>query len=221
MIAGLNRKRKNAVDKEVPDEYDPTDRKVGRPSKGGEALRAKRYYVKNHLLILQKRKLRRYVLKVKKILSDNDYDIEAVKSGLDKSCNVYRLRDNKGAEMDSILGAVNLGREDHYLSFLNEEAGKELNVESGYSEGMKTQIEETFSDLANKHTCRLFQLATLLSAYLLLNYARKKISNEDIDVEDLKKICLEEYEVSYNHLTGEELPEGFIKKEEMTGLPSN
>lgn len=116
---------------------------------------------------------------------------------------------------------MNLGREDHYLSFLNEEAGKQLNVESGYSEGMKNQIEETFSDLANKHTCRLFQLATLLSANLLLNYARKKISKEDIKVEDLKKICLEEYEVSYNHLTGEELPEGFIKKEEMTNLPSN
>lgn len=87
------------MDKEVPDEYDPTDRKVGRPSKGGEALRAKRYYVKNHLLILQKRKLRRYVLKVKKIMSDNNYDIKAVKDVLDKSCKVYRLRDNKGADM--------------------------------------------------------------------------------------------------------------------------
>ncbi|GAA5806500.1 hypothetical protein HPULCUR_012034 [Helicostylum pulchrum] len=200
MIAGLNRKRKNAVDKEVPDEYDPTDRKVGRPSKGGEALRAKRYY---------------------KILSDNNYDIEAVKKGLDKSCNVYKIRDNKNADMDSILGAVNLGREDHYLGFLNEEASKELDVESGYSEEKKTLIEEAFSDLANKHTCRLFQLATLMSAYLLLNYARKKILKEDIDAEDLKKICLEKYEVNYNHLTGEELPEGFIKKEEVTGLPSN
>ncbi|KAI8056375.1 hypothetical protein BDF21DRAFT_430662 [Thamnidium elegans] len=214
MIAGLNRKRKNAVDKEVPNEYDPTDRKVGRPSKGGEALRAKRYYVKNHLLILQKRKLRRYILKVKKILSDNNYDVDAVKKGLDKSCHIYKLRDNKDADMDCILGAVNLGREDHYLSFLNEEADKKFNVESEYTADKKSQIEETFSNLANKHTCRLFQLATLLSAYLLLNYAKKQISKEDIDVEDVKKICLEIYEVNYNHLTGEELPEGFIKKEE-------
>lgn len=58
-------------------------------------MRAKRYYVKKHLLILQKRKLRRYFLKVKKIIADKKYDAAAVKIDLDESCNQYKTRDNK------------------------------------------------------------------------------------------------------------------------------
>lgn len=60
-------------------------------------MRAKRYYVKKHLLILQKRKLRRYFLKVRKIMADKQYNAAAVKKDLEEFVSQYKNRDNKTA----------------------------------------------------------------------------------------------------------------------------
>lgn len=111
------------------------------------------------------------------------------------------------------------------MAFLNREAENSLKIES--SEITKSQIQETFIKMANKHTFRLFQLSTHWSAFLLLKYAKKKLSEEDNSIGNLEKLCLDIYEVSYNHLNGEGLPEGFIERpclddnKKLTDLPSN
>lgn len=72
--------------------------KVGRPSKGGDLMRSKRYYFKNHLKILQKRKLKRYVTTVHKIINKYQYDSDKIKKELETICTIYKYRDNKNID---------------------------------------------------------------------------------------------------------------------------
>jgi hypothetical protein len=71
---------------------DKGPRGKGRPSKGGQALRAKRYYIKNHLLVLQKRKLKRYMDKVKKLAAESNYNPNAIMDKLGPKCQEYTKR---------------------------------------------------------------------------------------------------------------------------------
>jgi hypothetical protein len=71
----------------------------GRPSKGGQALRAKRYYIKNHMLVLRKRKLKRYMNKVKKIAADAAYNAGPIMSQLAKKCIEYTKRYHPNIKM--------------------------------------------------------------------------------------------------------------------------
>lgn len=73
-------------------EVDKGPRGKGRPSKGGQALRAKRYYIKNHMLVLQKRKLKRYMDKVKKHAADSNYNPSTIMSKLGPKCQEYMKR---------------------------------------------------------------------------------------------------------------------------------
>lgn len=67
----------------MPEYDEPRTNGRGRPSKGGELVRAHRYYAKKHMLILQKRRLKRYTDKVKKILEECDYDSRNVSKAID------------------------------------------------------------------------------------------------------------------------------------------
>lgn len=67
----------------------PNKGTTGRPSKGGQNMRAKRYYVKCHLKILQKRKLKRYHTKVLENISKFHYSSSLVKKELNKRCDGY------------------------------------------------------------------------------------------------------------------------------------
>lgn len=66
------------VELNVPDYSDNGQNGRGRPSKGGQAVRSHRYYAKNHMLVLQKRKLKRYTDRVKHHLQEYDYDQEQI-----------------------------------------------------------------------------------------------------------------------------------------------
>jgi hypothetical protein len=79
-------------EEEIPSVNGDGKRPQGRPSKGGAAMRAKRYYAKKHLLILQKRKLKRYYLRVKKTVADHHFHDATVKSKLEEGCNEYKDR---------------------------------------------------------------------------------------------------------------------------------
>lgn len=71
----------------------------GRPSKGGQALRSKRYYVKNHMLVLQKRKLKRYMDKANKIASEANYNASTILNQLTSKCIEYTKRYHPNIKM--------------------------------------------------------------------------------------------------------------------------
>ena len=86
--------------------YEITDngpRGKGRPSKGGAALRAKRYYVKNHLMVLEKRKLKRYIVKVRKHIDENKYDSAAIMTKLKELCKNHIRRHFEGMKEYAIF----------------------------------------------------------------------------------------------------------------------
>lgn len=69
----------------MPVYSDPMQSGRGRPSKGGQAVRAQRYYAKNHMLVLQKRRLKRYTTKVKHHLQEYDYESLKILTALEEA----------------------------------------------------------------------------------------------------------------------------------------
>lgn len=86
----------NSVDMNLQEVVDSGPRGKGRPSKGGAALRAKRYYVKNHLMVLEKRKLKRYIVKVRKYIDDYKCDSSCIMAKLKDLCEVHIRRHFQG-----------------------------------------------------------------------------------------------------------------------------
>ncbi|KAI7905280.1 uncharacterized protein BX663DRAFT_502331 [Cokeromyces recurvatus] len=207
-VIGLRRDRKNAVSKDFNSMmlYKKPPKGRGRPSKGGQALRSKRYYIKNHLMVLQKRRLKRYIDKVKKWIAKFEHDSVLILNELDLYCK-------KAVKMLQVFGRnhllyyINSAREDHYLAFMNEEGEAFMdllfeNAKEQQSKPSHSMLDRIERELRENHLPLLFTLSTLLSAYLLLNYAEKvneRMADEDRK-EKIKQNCLEIYKVSYSHI---------------------
>lgn len=109
---------------------------------------------------------------------------------------------------------MNLGREDRYLSFMEEEADKVLSSVS-FQTLDSDEIQQTLMDLASKHATRLFQITTLWSAYLISHFVQKEFAMdpEEGKLEKMGLLVEAKYIIDYSHLNGQELPEGFIQGE--------
>ncbi|KAI8641205.1 hypothetical protein BD408DRAFT_219569 [Parasitella parasitica] len=205
--AGTRRKRKNAVDMKLYEVVDNGPRGKGRPSKGGAALRAKRYYVKNHLLVLEKRRLKRYAVKVKKLIEDYKYDSTPILTKLKDLCGNHIRRHFEKLKECQLLYFINLSREDQYLKFLNDQG--QLFIETIITNASDIPCTETLeqlqTDIMKKHSMLLFSFCTLLSAYLLVLHAEDLLQNEVFEndeqkQEKIKNTCLNLYVVSYDHI---------------------
>ncbi|CEP18019.1 hypothetical protein [Parasitella parasitica] len=179
----------------------------GRPSKGGAALRAKRYYVKNHLLVLEKRRLKRYVVKVKKIIEEYKYNPAPILDKLKNLCGNHIRRHFEGVKECQLLHFINLSREDQYLKFLSDQG--QLFIETLIKNPKDTlcteKLEQLQTDMMKKHSMLLFSFCTLLSAYLLVHHAENLLRNQVFEndeqkLEKIKDTCLTLYVVSYDHI---------------------
>ena len=205
--AGSRRKRKNAVDMSLYEITDNGPRGKGRPSKGGAALRAKRYYVKNHLMVLEKRKLKRYIVKVRKHIDENKYDSAAIMTKLKELCKNHIRRHFEGMKECQLLYFINLSREDQYLKFLNDEG--QLLMDTFFEDlsdiPHPERLEKLQADIMKKHSMLLFQFCTLLSAYLLVHHIEDLVQNETFEndeqrLDKMKNDCLALYVVQYDHI---------------------
>ncbi|EPB90364.1 hypothetical protein HMPREF1544_02730 [Mucor circinelloides 1006PhL] len=186
---------------------DTGPRGKGRPSKGGAALRAKRYYVKNHLMVLEKRKLKRYIVKVKKYIDDYKCDSSCILAKLKDLCEVHIRRHFQGLKESHLLYFINLSREDQYLAFLNVEG--QLFVDSMYRDPsdipQPDELQQLQAKVMKKHSMLLFQFCTLLSAYLLVYHVEKQVQlttfpSAEARFEKIKSDCLALYVVRYDHI---------------------
>ncbi|KAI8369961.1 hypothetical protein BD560DRAFT_423946 [Blakeslea trispora] len=173
--------------------------KQGRPSQGGDHMKAKRYYVKNHMFLLQKRKLKRYHDKVKKWLSLYEYDSVKLMEAIQKSLNKYkRAHHNDMKERSVLFYAINQLRDDHYLYKMNEEADKYLKETFDQDlERKDEQVVTAIQELTHGHLLLIFKLCTLFSAFLLSRFLQNQCEN---DKEKMASLCSKEYAISYNHL---------------------
>ncbi|KAI8984190.1 hypothetical protein BDF20DRAFT_370788 [Mycotypha africana] len=203
-LAGSRRNRKNAVDlslnfEQITDKSPQVSK--GRPSKGGEKIRAKRYYVKNHLLVLHKRKLKRYYDKVIKLLCKHIYNEEEVLNELRKKCTSY-IAKYPGTKEFHLIYYANIVREDRYLNFMEEASNTFLD---SYNEEIPSiEIMQPLErNITTKHSLMLLHMCTLLSAYLLLHHVNeefKEMPSGPEKEEKVRQACTDEYIVSYDHL---------------------
>lgn len=114
-----------------------------------------------------------------------------------------------------------MGREDRYLSFLEDESDSILAALPKKAE--QSEVEEVLADLASKHATRLFQISTLWSAYLLSRFLNKQCADmkDEEKTERLLFLANDRYTVDYAHLTGQELPSGFIKADRFNDIDPN
>ncbi|KAL0145169.1 hypothetical protein V8B55DRAFT_1459181 [Mucor lusitanicus] len=205
--AGTRRKRKNAVDQNPLEVVDSGPRGKGRPSKGGAALRAKRYYVKNHLMVLEKRKLKRYTVKVRKYIEDFKYDAPCIMAKLKDLCEIHIRRHFQGLKESHLLYFINLSREDQYLTFLNDEG--QLFMDTIYRDPadipQTEELQRLQKKFMDKHSMLLFQFCTLFSAYLLVRYVEKTLQNTTFEsnearLEKMKSECFGIYAARYDHI---------------------
>ncbi|KAL9555619.1 hypothetical protein MBANPS3_002276 [Mucor bainieri] len=205
--AGSRRKRKNAVDMNLQEVVESGPRGKGRPSKGGAALRAKRYYVKNHLMVLEKRKLKRYIVKVRKYMDDYKCDASCIMAKLKDLCEVHIRRHFQGLKESHLFHFINLSREDQYLGFLNVEG--QLFMNSTYKDPsdipQPDELQQLQAKIMQKHSMLLFQFCTLFSAYLLAHHVEKLLQNTTFETnearfERMKADCLALYVVRYDHI---------------------
>ncbi|KAI8084187.1 uncharacterized protein B0P05DRAFT_30339 [Gilbertella persicaria] len=171
LTVGTRRNRKNAVNiaEFLDNDYHKQDTKgkPGRPSKGGQAVRSKRYYINNHMVVLQKRKLKRYHDKVKKLLSEHDYDSIAIMNEFVKKLKRHVKQNWEGINNDFVFYyIIDQFREDRYLHFMNEQAKHHLDTLS--QETTEEHIKAIRDTLAQNHLPLVFRLSTLFSAFLLL-----------------------------------------------------
>ncbi|KAI9474263.1 MAG: hypothetical protein EXX96DRAFT_541886 [Benjaminiella poitrasii] len=227
-VAGIRRNRKNAVSQDLNAmvQYDKSPRGKGRPSKGGQALRSKRYYVKNHLMVLQKRRLKRYTDKVKKLLTEVEYKSEAALLKLDNYCK-KALKTLVNIKRNQLLYYIDSIREDRYLTFMNEEAKEFINkiFEHEESDIPSDSILKTIEyELTAKHLQLLFTLSTLLSAYLLLHSVEKNKPEAEADIEEskmeqTKQDCLACYKVSYHHIIADHKNDSYEEEKVTEDIP--
>ncbi|GAN00921.1 hypothetical protein MAM1_0003c00348 [Mucor ambiguus] len=205
--AGSRRKRKNAVDMNFQEAVEPAPRGKGRPSKGGAALRAKRYYVKNHLMVLEKRKLKRYIVKVRKYIDNYKCDSSCIMAKLKDLCEVHIRRHFQGLKESHLLYFINLSREDQYLAFLNVEGQSFMDsIYKGQTDiPQPDELQELQAKIMQKHSMLLFQFCTLFSAYLLAHHVEKLLQDTTFEtnearLEKMKSECLALYVVRYDHI---------------------
>lgn len=128
--------------------------------------------------------------------------------------NMYSRRVSHISNRSCLMYVLNASREDQHLEFLNEEGLEYLS--ELYKDGdapFKEDAIELQQSLSSCHSLLLFQLCSLLSAYLLTRHVQKvhmNVNDRDEQSELIQRDCIQYYEISYTHLLtaddGEEAP---------------